>query len=596
MKARREPVERHNLRSPAPPTDGGAEGGPARGTGRTRWTEVDFHGARAGCVSHMAKISEAETLLLETLGLPFLSYVLDATADSVSHRLATGSHLCEAQEAVLAELVAFLGKAPREDPFSLRVSLSLLGKHLPDVGASFATSSRLLAGGTVELPVHVQPLEASLVGMVRDVHPLFLLPRANTPFPSAAAELGAALFQHPEQPRFQSAVLADEDLAPLFPTTAASTGPHGMVYRSTGHGGGVQLWGFANLIIENAWHRATWRCAEPSPAVLAEEVVRLVALVRDAVRDKNVTVPSFVGIAGIRLPPGTRLAVPWGIVRELAPADLRRVPPGLLGRLTIAGDDKTRTEFEHSGDVVMEFDAPFALQIADSDLDETPAAWPIHPTTGELADQYLETLRLALALSWDGVGHASALGTWQQVLDPLSHGPAISWRDPRQRPYFRRVLLTDAQTAEWLRWIELIHEKRPKSIDIAVRRLLMAMNDRTDPSDALVDSVIAWENLFGSGQGESTLRVSTAMAWLLGKTAADRREIRAQASALYGLRSKVVHGAKILSPSESSSRSEEALGLTIRALRALFSGRPELLVECRDSSERSMRLIVDGPP
>jgi hypothetical protein len=55
--------------------------------------------------------------------------------------------------------------------------------------------------------------------------------------------------------------------------------------------------------------------------------------------------------------------------------------------------------------------------------------------------------------------------------------------------------------------------RTPKT-NIAVRRTLQAAGERTDPSDALIDCVVAWDNLVGSSAGESTFGVSSALGWL----------------------------------------------------------------------------------
>ena len=79
-------------------------------------------------------------------------------------------------------------------------------------------------------------------------------------------------------------------------------------------------------------------------------------------------------------------------------------------------------------------------------------------------------------------------------------------------------------------------------MDVAARRMISAMAERKDSADALVDLVIVWENLFGSRQGEPTLRVSAALGWLLGSSAEEREAISSRAARLYSLRSDIVHG------------------------------------------------------
>jgi len=90
------------------------------------------------------------------------------------------------------------------------------------------------------------------------------------------------------------------------------------------------------------------------------------------------------------------------------------------------------------------------------------------------------------------------------------------------------------------------------------------------------------------------LRISAALAWLLGDSAQTRAETRKKIVDLYRVRSRVVHGATALRPQEAFEHRTEALDIAIRALRALLRDRPELLADCQNSGERSLRLLLDG--
>jgi hypothetical protein len=70
--------------------------------------------------------------------------------------------------------------------------------------------------------------------------------------------------------------------------------------------------------------------------------------------------------------------------------------------------------------------------------------------------------------------------------------------------------------------------------------------------------------------------------------------MRKKIADLYRLRSRVVHGARALRPQEALEHRTEALEIAVRALRALFKDRPELLADCRSRRERSLRLLLGG--
>ncbi len=128
----------------------------------------------------MADLSGAEALLLEALGIPLLAFVLNESADAVAARLESGTPLSVEHEAILADLVQALGRIPRTDPFSLRLSLSVLGEYNTDLGSSWATWAHTQAGGALDLPDASDDLTASLMVMLRDVYPLFFFRRATS--------------------------------------------------------------------------------------------------------------------------------------------------------------------------------------------------------------------------------------------------------------------------------------------------------------------------------------------------------------------------------------------------------------------------------
>jgi hypothetical protein len=126
-------------------------------------------------------------------------------------------------------------------------------------------------------------------------------------------------------------------------------------------------------------------------------------------------------------------------------------------------------------------------------------------------------------------------------------------------------------------------------VDIAVRRILEAVSERVNPIDGFVDAVIAWENLFGSTEGELTFRISAAMASLLESTPERRIERQKQLKKLYGERSRIVHGGSEPKVSEALRMRNEALSAILACLRRLYVDFPNLL---RDSARATTILFM----
>lgn len=127
-------------------------------------------------------------------------------------------------------------------------------------------------------------------------------------------------------------------------------------------------------------------------------------------------------------------------------------------------------------------------------------------------------------------------------------------------------------------------------IELALSRILRAIAERREPSDVLIDSVIAWENLFGTAEGEPTFRISTCLAVLLEDSFEARTELRKNLAGIYGLRSKVVHGNRNLRVDEYP-KCQEALEIAIRAIRILTTTRTDIL-QLPDGAARSTALLL----
>ena len=116
----------------------------------------------------------------------------------------------------------------------------------------------------------------------------------------------------------------------------------------------------------------------------------------------------------------------------------------------------------------------------------------------ELIQRRDESISLALLLGVTGDPAPKATRSWTAIFDPLAHSVSRSWRPVATMPPIVPVRLTAPQVRRWGQWIALVDEQRTPSIDIAIKRALQAAAERRNPSDALLDAVIAWENLVGA--------------------------------------------------------------------------------------------------
>lgn len=430
----------------------------------------------------------------------------------------------------------------------------------------------------------VEDLDGVIEALVEDLHPTLSRSEAS-PFPAGSPELSIRLYQHPLSGEFERLVLADQSLPRLF--TGADENAH-FVLRSTGQGSGLQLELFSSLLLQSAWRSAARDVASPSVEDVHREATRQLQLIRDGLSSDGGQTRAFVGLAGLRLPDGADFDMGWGRLRSTRAQEYQRAGALIPGRLTTTTPEGDTVEIAYSGDIVLEVNVPYLVTIATSrDLD---APTPLPRDALDRLTGAVESVRLAALLALDISDNAGLVNTWHETEDPLSW-ESRAWRDPSRLSLVPRQL-TSREAREWTRWSSVVDAERVPSIDVAVRRTLLA-TERGDPVDGLVDAVMAWENLFGS-RTEVTHRVSASMAWLIGCDQSERENIYRSASRIYNLRSRIVHGSHV-APEVAQREKSDALALSRRALRALFLRR-YLLRDFRTSDDRSARLLLSGEP
>jgi Apea-like HEPN len=533
-----------------------------------------------------------ETLLLEILGPRFLQYVLNVDEAFITANL-HGSPLDEFRAAIVQELTTVLGQlVPNtdSDPLLRQLQLDALGSYVADYRTSYANVLRVRCGGSIALTEPSDSVEQLAARLARDMYPLFLLPsNPNIPFGAFSPSMTRSLFHHPDREAFEMAVTADPELRQLFQENNETIGRHGHILSSAGRGGDIQLTMFAERLIRNGWQRLRIENRMPTLAGFVDVVVALVAFTRDAVMGRPLTTTARIGLIGLRLPDETPILLPWGRLRGVREDDRADIPSSTGGALMTTTAAGHQVVIDYSGDIVMETDIPYRIRIGAHDI---TAGWPADLRDSELVQRRVETVQLGLLLALPREPQPMVVVAWQKILDPLSQGASVGWNDTRRTPNLVPYQLAQEDVDQWVQWIADVDTHRIPSIEVAIRRTIRSVIERADPSDALVDAVIAWENLVGSREGEPTLRVSAALAHLLETSAEGRRSRQTAIKKLYNVRSDVVHGNRSLDPQEAWNKSREARMIAVDALRKLFRDRPELLHDCNDGNLRSLRLIV----
>lgn len=175
---------------------------------------------------------------------------------------------------------------------------------------------------------------------------------------------------------------------------------------------------------------------------------------------------------------------------------------------------------------------------------------------------------------------------------PAQLGWGFSTRRPRARFVpVTPALLTDDEAQTFSEVAFVVNDRYEAALDVATRRTLSAIRERSDAQDALIDAVIAWESLFGhGGLTEVIFRVTTALAILMQPDKKLRLDLVRDLKRVYAVRSRVVHGSEIRTKDKLEERKELAISTAILALRTLLLDRPDLI----SNQDRGMELIVCG--
>ena len=531
----------------------------------------------------------AERLMYEHLGEQALAYLLAIEAPSIHERFADEEPkpLEDRREEVIDQLVGMDrilqsrasgmpdGGVQRE----WTAALSGDGDH------SLGNELRVVCGGSIpEVAADLSELEQLLAGLAIHVYPGFLVKEPENRVLSFS--LGPKFPFDQWNQNFEGRVLADKTLKKLFYKKDPGRGWVGET-RQAGTGGVQQLWVFAQNLLISGWDHSQLMSPHPTCEEYVEAVLEALRTVKAAVEAKEAATPVRVGLAGVLLPNSTeRLDLGWAVIRRANDRDDRAIRhTGLEGHLHFVDSEGKTVSAKNSGDLVVEFTAPYKILLGDFRGEDE---WPGEPDLQFHVRELVENIRLGLLLADPDSKHVLGL-SWQKVLDPLQPGMGLSWRNPQESPRYTPAQLTEPQAAEWGKWAQRVGDLRTPTVAVAIRRMLAAVAERNTTEDVLVDAVIVWENLVGA-KTETVLRVCSSLAWLLCSDKEDRLTQQRAFKKIYELRSKLVHGDASPDRKKVAESSRDAVKVSLQALRAVFSEHSWLL-QLPTSEERSLQLI-----
>lgn len=540
-------------------------------------------------------LRELVDALTHAVGEPLLAYMLGLQTPAQFAALSVSDEDLSTQQRLVVDVLRQVAAQDfvQASPAGSRDDLvrALLIQQTAD-GTPLARVLRSQAGAIESAGRVEDVLEQAILRLALDSYPTFLLPpRDRFRIPAFTnIETTALILRHPASKEFVEAVGANPTLGPIF-VEQDHVGRVAWVWRNTGSGGTLQLVMLPQLILNAAWRHI--RSLGPSPESFCSEAKVQFQIIRDLLEGRPQDTTAIFAFAGVLLPEGVaRVDLSGATLESVTEADREMAPEVLRQQITHTGPGGEVTTANYDGDVVLRLRFPLKVRIELPPAPSEVNVWPedMHPPPS--LDRCVERLRLSLLLAVQRDFAAQLLPTWRYFDDPLGHGVAASWFDPRNAVGFVPIRLTGDEVDSVRNWYHTISHSRFDKIGVAIRRIIKAVAERREPADVLIDSVIAWENIFGTSEGEPTLRVTASLAILLEPDVNKRETLRRELNHIYRLRSKVVHGSYELSVADGPL-CQKALDIGLQALRVLANERVDVL-DKSDGAERSLHVILRG--
>lgn len=538
-------------------------------------------------------IEEASLRLVESkLGFDFVSYCTASSRGDVSMRFKGEKPLSGTAESALVSLADLCSELVRRvsrqnmaanDGTVHSVNWSFFANFDTARGMTLANAFRKEAGGQIFAPRNGSGLVPHLQKIAASVFPILLIPVTGD-LPGEPASLTGPIMSYSESRFAAAAILSDPDLCRLCPRVAGDdeADPKLDVFLSHSVIENIVTYAFNKLVLSLR--------ALPSIEDLCSAIPDSVSTARDLVQGKQVSLPVLVGLGNIKLPEGAVVETQAGCLSEYLKIYERWSPWRLRGTRTVHNSDRGRHEFIRAGNIVLRVDERVRVRMADKGA-ETGTPWTMNSVDTSAIVAAESTVFLAATLGIDNDPPVAVYPTWSIRFSPLMADFAIGRDAIEKRAIAPLLALTDEETAAWGRWISKISSIGLKGVEVAARRIQLAIAERDSPLDRFVDSIIAWENIFGGGS-EMTLRISASLALLLGKDSGDRRRIYDEARKLYTLRGKVVHGADTVKDKDLPASAATGLRAAIDAMRKLYEELPDMVP--LTGEKRSLAMILQA--
>lgn len=327
-----------------------------------------------------------------------------------------------------------------------------------------------------------------------------------------------------------------------------------------------------NDLFSGAFLRMYLFCLPYEVTTYVNAVLEGFEYLRKAIKGEPIPIYRILGIAGMSISNQLTIKLPWG--------DLRSAPQ-------VSGQADLIIQNNASQTACLLIQSPFVQVTFDRQPNPT-----LKPNRAFLLQQsraeVLFPVACALASS-DPSQPNSALPTWEMTMLPFQS--FNGYAGPSTSRWSLRATNLDASIKAIEDWAGIVERNHITAVDLAARKLISAISQRNDPADALIDAVIAWENLVGTSQ-EVTFRVTGALAKIIVPEVSARKTRMRELKKVYAVRSKLVHGTSV-NGKEITDACADAISVAIQALCFSYRRGAEWL--SMSSEQRCDTVLLEWP-
>tara|TARA_R110001583_G_scaffold8896_3_gene42003 strand:+ start:4981 stop:6558 length:1578 start_codon:yes stop_codon:yes gene_type:complete len=519
---------------------------------------------------------------VKSMGYRIISYILNISEEDAQEVLNSKYNLSKKELIVLSQFIDYCRKLRMEGIDQNDPDYNIISNY-QDIGRYNKHPFTIWheeMGGSIKIIDNEDPILAITYKIAIKIYPHLLIKmsgKSRSFDQHQNMHIWSMISFLPEAKELRSELIKDHAISKIFDQIEDSDKKTGSYYMaSSGCGGSLQLYSLPTILVTNSFDLMRMR-GFFSLDEFAKAAEYTLNLIRRCANGEVVNVPVFIGFNNVYLKDIEKIETEWGTLRPYHDG-ITDLSPNNTSSTTVDGKN-------HKLGFVLETTYPYKVKFGGNNDNNNKFPKELNGARENLA-KIEENICLCFALACERTPPVGLHSAWTMIFDPITIGTNLSWRPDPRSPVSSYIL--DNNTESIMKWSKKLKDVDDTKIRIAIRRILSAINERTNPIDGFVDTIIAWENLFG-GNAELSFRISISIAKLLGKTEEERLKIQKEIIKYYNTRSILVHGVNDISTEEAIKYRDHCLDISLKALRKLYLDRSNLINH--DSRSKILALL-----